>query len=46
MRPLKIRNQEHKNKATKSQLPKKTNGTQSSIERNPIPPRDIDIIRN
>jgi hypothetical protein len=37
----KIRNLKNKYGATKTQLPKKTNGAQSSIERRPIPPKDI-----
>jgi hypothetical protein len=37
----KIQNLEHKYKATKSQLPKKTDGAQSSIEKRPITPKDI-----
>ncbi len=37
----KIQNLEHKYRATKSQLPKKTDGAQSSIEKRPIPPKDI-----
>jgi hypothetical protein len=37
----KIQNLEHKYKTTKTQFPKKTDGAQSSIERRPIPPKDI-----
>jgi len=37
----KIQNIEHKYKAAKGQLPRKVDGAQSSIERRPIPPKDI-----
>jgi hypothetical protein len=37
----KIQNLDHKSKATRSQLPRKTNGAQPSIERRPIPLNDI-----
>jgi hypothetical protein len=39
---LKIRNLKHKYKATKTQLLRKINRAQSSIERRLIPPKDID----
>jgi hypothetical protein len=39
---LKVWNIEHKYIAIKTQLPKKTNGAHSSIEKKPIPPKDID----
>jgi hypothetical protein len=38
---LKIQNLKPKYKATKAQLPRKVDGAQSSIERRPIPPKDI-----
>jgi hypothetical protein len=37
----KIQNLKHKYGTTKAQLPKKENGVQSSIEKRPIPPKDI-----
>ncbi len=37
----KIWNLEHKYKATRTQLCRKANGVQSSIERRPIPPKEI-----
>jgi hypothetical protein len=37
----KIQNLEHKCEITKAQLPGKIDGAQSSIERRPIPPKDI-----
>jgi hypothetical protein len=42
----KIRNLEHKYEATKTQLFRKTDKAQSSIEKRPIPPKDIGIMRN
>jgi hypothetical protein len=36
-----IQNLEHKYKAIRTQLPKKTNGAQFSVERKFIPPKDI-----
>jgi hypothetical protein len=33
----------HKYGATKTQLPKKANGAQSSINKKPIPPKEIGI---
>jgi hypothetical protein len=38
---LKIQNLEHKYKTSKTQLPKKVDGAQSSIEKRFIPPKDI-----
>jgi hypothetical protein len=38
---LKIQNVEHKYGTTKTQLPRKIDGAQSSIERRPIPLKDI-----
>jgi hypothetical protein len=37
----KIRNLEYKYRITKTQLPKKIDGAQSSVKRRPIPPKDI-----
>jgi len=38
----KIQNLEHKYKATRAQVFRKIDGALSSIERRPIPPKDID----
>jgi hypothetical protein len=37
----KIQILEHKYRATKVKFPKKVDGAQSSIDRRPIPPKDI-----
>jgi hypothetical protein len=37
----KIWNLEHKYRTTRAQLPKKVDGAQSSLEKRPIPPKDI-----
>jgi hypothetical protein len=37
----KIENLEHRYEATKTQLPKKIAGAQSSIVKRPIPPKEI-----
>jgi hypothetical protein len=42
MSPLKIQNLEHKYGTTKSQLLKKKNGAQSSIDKRHILPKEID----
>jgi hypothetical protein len=39
---LKIQNLKHKYEATKTQLPRKTNGAQSSTQKKPISPKDIE----
>jgi hypothetical protein len=39
--PSKIRNLDHKSKAIRTQLPRKANGAQPSIERRPIRLNDI-----
>jgi hypothetical protein len=38
---LKIQNLEHEYKTTKIQLPKKVDGEQTSIDKRPIPPKEI-----
>jgi hypothetical protein len=37
----KIRNLKHKYETIRAQFPRKIDGAQSSIERRPIPPKDI-----